>query len=165
MKWTSLFVTIAFLVGLGIGFFARDAGFGSHLRAGARAADLAAIEKLRQAEVEATLRQDPQGLLDLWTEDAVSVNPPDPPEVGKQAMASRNATFHAQYPGLKVLSYMTKLKDIQIEGGMACVWGEHEGQFKLSPEASPANWHAKGFHVLRRQGDGSWRTVAAFWEQ
>ena len=60
-------------------------------------------------------------------------------------------------PGFKVLGYTAKYKNIQIEDGWACEWGEHESQFKLSPEAPPTNWEGKGFHVLKRQNDGSWK--------
>ena len=157
MRRTSVFVTIAFLSGLAIGYFARSAGLGTLLRRDKRAADLAAIEKLHQEDIQVTLSQDPKGLIDIWTEDAVRFNPGSPPAVGKQAIQAENEKVHAQYPGLKVLSYNPEYKNIQIEDGMACEWGEHEAQFKLSPEAPPASWHAKGFHVLRRQSDGSWK--------
>jgi hypothetical protein len=63
--------------------------------------------------------------------------------------------FGAEYPGFKVLSYAAKYKDIQIEDGLACEWGEHESQFKMSPEAQPVSWHGTAFHVLKRQSDGS----------
>jgi hypothetical protein len=39
------------------------------------AADVAAIEKLHQEDIEATLTQDPKGLIDIWAEDAVRFNP------------------------------------------------------------------------------------------
>ncbi len=32
---------------------------------------MAGIEKLHQKDIEVTLSQDPKGLLDIWTEDAV----------------------------------------------------------------------------------------------
>ena len=143
MKRTSVFVTIGFLAGLGIGFFAHSAGLGRLLRRDRHAPDLAAIEKLHQEDIAVTLSQDPKGLMDLWTEDAVRFSPGNPPAVGKQAIGAENDKFHAQYPGLKVLSYAAKYKNIQIEDGLACEWGEHEAQYKLSPEAPPVSWNAK----------------------
>ena len=131
----------------------------------AHAVDLAAIEKLHQKDIAVTLTQDPKGLLDLWTEDAVRFNPGNPPAVGKQAIQAENDNFHAKYPGFKVLSYAARYKNIQIEGGLACEWGEHEGQFKMSPEVSPANFRKGGFHLLRRQSDGSWKFAVLIWEQ
>ena len=83
--------------------------------------------------------------------------PGSQPDVGKQAIQVTNEKFGAEYPGFKVLSYTAKYKDIQIEDGLACEWGEHESQFKMSPEAPPVSWHGTGFHVLKRQSDGSWK--------
>ena len=78
MKRTSVFVAIGFLAGLGTGFFAHSAGVGRLLRRDPHAADLAAIEKLHQEDIVATLTQDPKGLLDIWTEDAVRFDPGSP---------------------------------------------------------------------------------------
>ena len=50
-----------------------------------RDADLAAIEKLHQQDIAATLSRDPVALTDLWTDDAVRLGPGPPAEVGKQA--------------------------------------------------------------------------------
>jgi len=78
MRHTSVFVTIAFLAGLTVGFFARGAGLSVLLQRNTRAADLAAIEKLHQQDIEVSLSQDPNGLVDIWTEDAVRLNPGNP---------------------------------------------------------------------------------------
>jgi len=157
MRRTSVFTTIAFLVGLGIGYFARSALTTTLGRRDTHAADLEAIKKLHQKDIEVTLSQDPKGLIDIWTEDAVRFNLGGPPAVGKQAIQVENEQGRAHYPGFKVLSYAAEYKDIQIEDGWACEWGEHEAQYKLSPEAAPASLRGKGFHVLRRQSDGSWK--------
>jgi len=155
MSHNSLISTIVFVAGLGIGFFARSA-MGT-LERRTHVADLAAIEKLHRADIEVTLTQDPKGLIDIWTEDAVRFNPGNPPAVGKQAIQAENEKARAQYPGFKVLSYAAEYKNIQIEDGLACKWGEHEAKFTMSPEGPPASWHGKGFHVLRRPSDGSWK--------
>ena len=165
MKRTSVFVAIGFLAGLGTGFFAHSAGVGSLLRSDPHGADLAAIEKLHQKDIEATLPQDPKGLLDIWTADAVRFNPGNPPAVGKEAIQAENDAAHAQLPGFKVLSYSAEYKNPQIEGGMACEWGEHKAQYKLSPESQPASLDAKALHVLKRQSDGSWKFVMLIPEQ
>ena len=160
MKRTSVFVAIGFLAGLGTGFFAHSAGVGRLLRRNPHAADLAAIEKLHQKDIEVTLSQDPKGLLDIFTEDAVRIVTGSPPAVGKQAIQAENEKGRAEYPGFKVLSYAPEYRNIQIKNGWACEWGEHEAQYKLSPEAPPASLRLKGFEVLRRQSDGSWKFAA-----
>ena len=105
MKRTSVFVAFAFLAGLGVGNYARSIGTSTPRRTDAHAADMAGIEKLHQKDIEVTLSQDPKGLLDIWTEDAVRFNPGNPPAVGKQAIQAENDAARAQLPGFKVLSY------------------------------------------------------------
>jgi len=160
MGRTSLIAILVFVAGLVIGYFARSAA--GMLQRRTHAADFAAIEKAHQKDIQATLTQDPKQLLDLYAEDVVAFNPGSPPSIGKQAMAERNEKFHAQYPGLKVLSYTSKYKNLQVEGGLACEWFEKEAQFSLSPEAPPTRWHAKGLLVLKRESDGVWRGLMVF---
>ncbi len=161
MKHSSAVTILVFVAGLAIGFFARGA-VGTLQQRYMHKADLAAIEKAQQADIEATLTQDPKGLMDLWAEDAVAFYPGSPPAVGKQAIEAENEKFHSQYPGLKVLSYTSKYKSLQIEDGLACEWFEKEGLYKLSPDASPTSWQAHGLLVLKRQNDGSWKGVMIF---
>jgi|SRR6185436_7665397 ketosteroid isomerase-like protein len=165
MRRTSVFVAIAFLAGLGIGFFARRTGRETLLSRDTHAADLAAIDKFHQEDIRVTLLQDPKGLVDIWTEDAVRFIPGSPPDVGKHAIQAQNEKGRAEYPGFKVLSYVPKYKNIQIEGGLACEWGEHNAQYKLSPEAPPVSLNLKGFDVLKRQSDGSWKFAVLIADQ
>jgi ketosteroid isomerase-like protein len=151
-------IAFVFLAGLAIGFLVRPS-VDRFRQEDRNAADLVAIEKLHQDDFKFTLSQDHNGLLNIWSEDAVRFMLGSPPDVGKQAIQATNEKFWAEYPGFKVLSYAAKYKNIQIEDGLACEWGEHESQFKLSPEAPPTNWHGEGFHVLKRQSDGSWKFV------
>src|SRR6266540_5929052 len=84
-----------------------------------RAADLAAIEKLRQQDIAATLSRDPVTLTDLWTDDAIRLGLGAPAEVGKQAIRASNERQTAN-KGFKVLSYVPETKDLTIlDGGWA----------------------------------------------
>src|SRR5689334_4508725 len=156
MRRTSLITMLVFVAGLGIGNFARGA-VGMLQQWYTHKADLAGIEKLNREDIEATLTQDPKRLIDLWAEDAVAFYPGSPPAVGKQAIGAWNEKFHAQSPGLKVLSYTSKYKNLQVQGGLACEWFEKKAEFKLSPESPTASWHANGVLVLKRQSDGLWK--------
>lgn len=164
MRRTSLVTTIAFVAGLGMGFLGRSAYTGM-LQRRAHAADLAAIEKLHQKDIEVTLSQDPKGLIDVWTEDGVRLEPDHPPVVGKQAIEADNEKGRAEYPGFKVLSYAPEFKDIQIADGWAYEWGEAEAKFRTSPDGPPVSFHTKGLRVLRRQSDGSWKFALNIWNQ
>ena len=152
MKQSSIIVIMAFLAGLGAGYFARNAVAATRDRA-----DRAGIDKLHQEDIAVTLSQDPKGLVDIFAEDAVRLVPGKPPVVGKDAIQADNEKGRADYPGFKVLSYVPEYKNIQIADGSACEWGEFEAQYKLSPEGPPVSMQMNDFRVLRRQSDGSWK--------
>jgi hypothetical protein len=96
MRRTSLITILVIVAGLGIGYFARSALTATLERKG-----LAAIEKLHHKDTEVTLSQDPKGLMDIWTEDAVRFNLGGTPEVGKQAIGAENEKVRAQSPGFE----------------------------------------------------------------
>ena len=80
-----------------------------------RAADVAAIERLHQKDITATLSRDPVALTDLWTDDAIRLGQGRPAEVGKQAIRESNERWSAR-PGVKVLTYVPETKDLTILG-------------------------------------------------
>lgn len=165
MKHTPSLTVLVFVAGLCTGFLARSPSVGALQKTEANTADSAAIEKLHQKDIEATLSQDPKGLAELWTEDAVRWGFGKPPAVGKQAIEVENAKFHAQYGGFKVLHYTAKYRDLQTQDGLACEWGEHDSEFRMAPDTASTSWHGAGFHVLRRQSDGSWKFVTIILSQ
>jgi uncharacterized protein (TIGR02246 family) len=134
-------------------------------RTDTHAADLAAIEKLHQEDIEVTLSQDPKGLVDIWAEDGVRFNPGGPPAVGKQAIETENQKFHAMNPDFKVLKYATEIKEIQIVDDWAIEVGNTEAIYKMSAKDDPVNFHFKGMRLLKRQSDGSWKFALVGWPQ
>jgi ketosteroid isomerase-like protein len=153
----SLFVTIAFVAGLATGFFGRSAGLGTLSRSNSHAADLAAIEKLHQEDVEVTLSQDPKGLIDVWSEDGVRLNPGSPPVVGKQAIEADNEKGRAANPGFKVSEYVPKVKEVLIADEWAIEVVDAEVTYKMSVGDNPVSINGKGMRLLKRQSDGSWK--------
>jgi ketosteroid isomerase-like protein len=164
MRRISVFVTIALLAGFVIGYFTRST-FTGMLQGKARAADLAAIEKLHQKDIEVTLSQDLKAGMDIWTEDAVRLEPGSPPVVGKHAIQADTEKSLAPYPDFKVLSYTPDYKNIQIADGWAYEWGESDAKVKMSPEAPPVSLHTKSLRVLRRQSDGSWKIAVNIYNE
>jgi len=150
-------MTLTFLAGLGIGFFGRSAGLGTLLRSDTRAADLAAIEKLHRADVEATLTQDPRDLTKLWSVDGVNLGFPGPPVVGIKAIGEAYEKFRADYPEFKVLKYAPHIKDVQVADGWAIEVSYFEATYKMSAKDNPVSMQDKGLRVLKRQSDGSWK--------
>jgi uncharacterized protein (TIGR02246 family) len=162
MRRTSVFVSIAFLAGLGIGFSFRNAGLETLLRRNTPTADLAAIEKLHKADVEATLTQDPNALTVLWSDDGVNLGFPGPPVVGINAIKEAYEKFRADYPEFRVLKYAPDIKDVQIVDGWAIEWGYTEATYKMSSKDNPVSVpRTEGMRVLKRQSDGSWKFALA----
>ena len=156
MKRTSLVTILVFVAGLGIGYFARGA-MGAIQRKDTHAADLAAIEKLHRADVEATLTQDPSALTILWSDDGVNLGFAGGPVVGIKNMGEAYAKFRADYPDFKVLKYEPNITQIEIVDGWAIEVGDIAATYKMSAKEEPASVNDKGVRVLKRQSDGSWK--------
>ena len=121
-----------------------------------RDADLAAIEKLHQQDIAATLSRDPVALTDLWTDDAIRLGPGQPAEVGKQAIRESNERWSAR-PGLKVLTFVPETKDLTIWDGWAVEWGYFTGSYVESPGGEPKQIRGARLWVLKKLPDGSWK--------
>jgi uncharacterized protein (TIGR02246 family) len=156
MKHPSLLAGVAFLAGLCIGYFTRIGIVGTLQRRGARAADLAAIEKLHKADIAATLTQDPSSLTNLFSDDAVNLVFPAP-VVGIKAMKEAFEKFRADYPDFQVLKYAPDTKDVQFVDGWAIEVISGESTYKTSAKDNPVTVAGKSMRVLKRQSDGSWK--------
>ncbi|HXW54868.1 MAG TPA: nuclear transport factor 2 family protein [Candidatus Cybelea sp.] len=155
----SIAIAVAFLGGLAVGYFAWTS-MGSFQQRGAHSADLTAIERLHQADLEATLQQDPVYLDQLWSDDCIKVDGPNGPVVGLKAMKEMYAKFKADYPGFKVLRYVPDYKSAQIAivDGWAIEVGYVEATYQMSAKESPVSVpRTQGMRLLKRQSDGSWK--------
>jgi ketosteroid isomerase-like protein len=157
MKHTFLIILLVFVAGLGVGVFSRSARTATLDQKDARAADLAAIEKLHKADVEATMTQDLGALTTLWSDDAINLGFPGPPVVGIKAMREAYEKVKIAYPDFKVLKYTPEIKDVQIADGWAIEVGNFEATYKMSAKDEPVSVNDKGMRLLKRQSDGSWK--------
>ena len=121
-----------------------------------RDADRAAIEKLHQQDIAATLSRDPVALTELWTDDAIRFSPSQPAEVGKQAIRTTNQGWSAR-PGLKVLTYVPETKDLTILDGWAIEWGYFTASYIEPPGGEPQEIRSSRLMVLKKLPDGSWK--------
>jgi ketosteroid isomerase-like protein len=129
------------------------ASAGSHR---GREADLAAIEKLHQQDIVATLSRDPVALTDLWTDDAIRLGPGQPAEVGKQAIRKSNERWSAR-PGLEVLTFVPEIKDLTLWDGWAVEWGYFTGSYVESAGGEPKQMRGARLWVFKKLPDGSWK--------
>jgi ketosteroid isomerase-like protein len=122
---------------------------------GDRDADRAAIEKLHQQDIAATLSRDPVALTDLWTDDAIRLGPGQPAEVGKRAIRESNERWSAL--PVKVLTFVPEIKDLTIWDGWAVEWGYFSGSYVESPNDEPKQMRGTRLSVLKKLPDGSWK--------
>jgi ketosteroid isomerase-like protein len=126
-----------------------------------RAADLAAIEKLRQQDIAATVARDPVALTDFWTDDAIRIGIGAPAEVGKQAIRASNERQTAN-KGFKVLSYVPEIKDFTfLDGGYAVEWRTFTASYVESPGGEAKHVRGTLLGVWKKLPDGSWKAFRA----
>jgi ketosteroid isomerase-like protein len=126
-------------------------------RDAARAADLAAIEKLRQQDIVATLSRDPVALTDLWTDDAIRIGVGQPADVGKQAIRASNDRQTAN-KDFKVLSYVPEIKDFTfLDGGWAVEWRAFTASYVESHGGEVKQIRGTVLAVWKKLPDGSWK--------
>lgn len=122
-----------------------------------RAADLAAIEKIRQQDIAATLSRDPVALTDLWTDDAIRLGAGAPADVGKKSIGETNERQTAN-KGFKVLSYVPEIKDFTfLDGGWAVEWRTFTASYVESAGGEPKQIRGTVLAVYKKLPDGSWK--------
>jgi uncharacterized protein (TIGR02246 family) len=126
-----------------------------------RTADLAAIEKVHQQDIAATLSRDPVALTDLWTDDAIRIGLGQPAEVGKQAIRASLERQTAN-KGFKVLSYAPETKDLTfLDGGWAVEWRAFTASYVDSPGGEAKQTRGTVLAVWKKLPDGSWKIFRA----
>ena len=134
-----------------------QAGGASGVRDADRAADLAAIEKLRRQDITATLSRDPAALTDLWSEDAIRIGVGQPADIGTKAIRATNDR-HAARKDFKVLSYVPEVKDFTfLDGGWAVEWRSYTASYSESPGGEVKHIRGTVLAVLKKLPDGSWK--------
>jgi ketosteroid isomerase-like protein len=118
--------------------------------------DEAAIEKVHQQDIAATLSRDSGALTDLWADDAIRLTPGQRAEVGKQAIRESHERW-STLQAVKVLSYEPEIKDLTILDGWAVEWGYFTGSYVESPGAEPKQIRGAVLAVLKKFPDGSWK--------
>jgi uncharacterized protein (TIGR02246 family) len=125
-------------------------------RVAGREADRAAIEKLFEQDIAATVARDPVALSDLWTDDAVRLGQGGVAEVGKHVIRASNDRQTANR-AFKVLSYVPETRDLTfLDGGWAVAWRSFTASVE-SPGAEGKQMRGTVLMVLKKLPDGSWK--------
>ena len=124
--------------------------------AGGTAADLVAIERIRQLDISSTMSRDPVALTAAYADDAVRIGPLPPAEVGKEAIFASNQRQTAN-KDFKVLSYVPVPRDLTfLDGGWAVEWRQFSGSFAASADGAPIQARGTVLIVYKKMPDGSW---------
>ena len=160
----SIFPLAVFMLAIAAAFGTwGSVGRASNLALTAPNDDRQAIQKLHQEDVDATLAHDPQALADLFTDDAVLLEPGVPPVIGKPAILAENKKDSLEHPDAKVVSYKPEIKDLQVADGWAFEWDTFEASYKESEKGEVKSFRAKALRVLKKQPDGSWKFARVMW--
>jgi uncharacterized protein (TIGR02246 family) len=119
--------------------------------------ELAAIERLHQQDIAATLPGDPGLLASLWTDDAVRIRPGGRIDVGRAAIRAADDRATARSPQGRVLTYVPVVKEIRVAGEWAFEWGTFSSSYRLTPAAEVQKVRGTVLRVLRKQSDGTWK--------
>ncbi|GAB3780440.1 YybH family protein [Dyella agri] len=126
----------------------------------ASAGAMQGIAELHQGDVAATLSQDPDALVALWTKDGVLLGEGDRPVVGQAALRAAYAQG-----GWKVLKYAPHIQDVAVEGDSAVEWGRFEVDFQTAGQPRTVELHGRFLRAMRRQSDGRWRFTRIMWQK
>jgi uncharacterized protein (TIGR02246 family) len=155
-------IFLACALALSLGSACRH-GLSQKAKADSREQELAGIEKLHQQDIAATLSDEPSALAELWSDDAVRLEPGKQAEIGKPAIRAADEREKAARPKAKVVSYAPEIKDVRIEGDSAFEWGYFTGSYKETPDGEVKAFRGKLLRVLQKQGDGSWKFARVMW--
>jgi ketosteroid isomerase-like protein len=123
---------------------------------GGTAADLAAIEKIRQLDISSTVSRDPVALTASYADDAVRIGPVPPAEVGKEVIFASNQRQTAN-KDFKVLSYVPEPRDLTfLDGGWAVEWRQYAASFVASAGGAPTQARGTVLIVYKKMPDGNW---------
>lgn len=128
--------------------------------ADAHARDMAAIERLHEQDIAATLAGDQAALAELWTDDIVLIGPGQGAQVGKKAILAQRQK--AAKSGFRAVSYVPEVKNVTITAdGWAFEWGVFTASYVVAPGGEEKRVRANRLGVLKKQADGSWRVAVA----
>jgi uncharacterized protein (TIGR02246 family) len=127
------------------------------------AADIEAINKLHQREMEASRKWDVDTLTALWTDDIVMLPAGEPALVGKDANRASITRLRDESGNAQIADYILSFNEVKVIGDWAFEWGTYSGT--VAPESGAESLRATGkvIRVLKKDADGSWKIARAMY--
>jgi uncharacterized protein (TIGR02246 family) len=126
-------------------------------------ADIEAINKLHQREMEASRKWDIDTLASLWTDDVVMLPAGEPALIGRDANRASITRLRDESGTAEIRDYILSFNEVKVTGDWAFEWGTYSGT--LAPERGGESLRATGkvIRVLKKDADGSWRIARAMY--
>ena len=126
-------------------------------------ADIEAINKLHQREMEASRKWDIDTLALLWTDDVVMLPAGEPALIGRDANRASITRLRDESGSAQIGDYILSFNEVKVTGDWAFEWGTYSGT--LAPEGGGESLRATGkvIRVLRKDADGSWKIARAMY--
>lgn len=118
------------------------------------AEDIAAIEELREKELEAVLAGNVDSLMVIRTDDFVAMLPGMPAVEGKEAVREVLVGMFGQMEEFK---HNTISEEIIVSGDWAFHRGTYTDRVILKSSGDTLNYEGKFLWILQRQEDESWK--------
>lgn len=125
--------------------------------------DKAAIQKLHDEDIEASLALDTNALEALWTDDIVTMAPGSPPVVGRDANTKKLEAGVAKLKSTQVLAFDEQWQEVRIEGDWAYEWGSMSGRLQPFTGGKETDYKMNVMRVLNRQPDGTWKIARSIY--
>jgi len=125
--------------------------------------DKAAIQKLHDKDIEASLALDVPKLEALWTDDIVTMAPDGPAVVGRDANDKKLEAGADQLKSMEILAFDEQWQEIRIEGDWAYEWGTMSGRMRPFAGGKEINYLMNVMRILNRQPDGTWKIARSIY--
>jgi uncharacterized protein (TIGR02246 family) len=120
------------------------------------------IEELHQTDMKASMANDVDTLLSLWTDDGVMIRPGGEPVIGKKALTQAMESYREQLKNITITQYVIDFKEVKIIGDHAYEWGDYHHKYYPGQELEQKG---RLMRILRRQPDGQWKVARAIWTE
>ena len=122
-------------------------------------ADLQAIDRVREAHVDALNHGDVDAWAGVFSEDVVQMPPNAPANVGRAAIRAWSHAFMDPFRA----EFALQVDEVQLAGDWAFERGAY--RIRVTPKAGGEKIRSPGnaMHEFRKQRDGSWKYRALIW--
>ena len=123
--------------------------------------DFEKIEDLHMTDMKASLEQDFETLISLWTDDGVLILPNQEPVRGIEALRKMMEEQREESKAYAITEYVHDFQEVQIIGEWAFEWGTYRGTMVMKDGGKPVSETGKLMRVLKKHPGGAWKVARA----